>query len=355
MSGDREASEEHVAKQHLARQAIEKIIGRQDLAGDEARTLMHAIMSGALPDAQIAAMLTALRMKGETVDEIAGFAGAMREFSVSISPRRSGLVDTCGTGGDSRGTFNISTATALIAAAMGIPVAKHGNRAVSSQCGSADVLEALGVNIDLKPGAVAELIDRVGIGFLFAPNHHPAMKHAATARKQLGVRTVFNLLGPLTNPAGVKRQLIGVFHRELTEVVCRVLHHLGSEKAFVVHGLDGVDEVSITGETIVSALENGKTRTYRFTPEEAGLDRKGLAEICGGSVRENAAYIEDILSGSNGARSDAALLNVGFVAALANRAKTPEEGVRLARETIESGKAIILLDDLRKTSHELAV
>lgn len=338
----------------MSRQILEALIRRRDLSTEEARALMDAIMSGELGDVQVAALLTALRSKGETVGEIAGFAQAMRERAVRITPRRGGLVDTCGTGGDGRHTFNISTATALVAAAMGIPVAKHGNRAVSSRCGSADVLEALGVRIDLEPGAVATLIDRVGIGFLFAPQHHPAMKNAMPARKQLGIRTVFNVLGPLTNPAGVRRQLIGVYEEGLTETLCRVLQTLGSEKAFVVHGRDGTDEVSITGETVVSALADGAVRTFRFTPEDAGLGRATLADLSGGSAAENAARITEILSGNGAARRDAVLLNAGFVALLADRAQTVGAGVALAREAITSGRGRGLLDELREVSHELA-
>jgi anthranilate phosphoribosyltransferase len=338
----------------MTSEILEKLVRKENLSVEEARAVMDSIMSGQLSDARIAAVLTALRMKGETVEEIAGFASAMAEKAIRISPRRNGLVDTCGTGGDDSQTFNISTATALVTASMGIPVAKHGNRAVSSKCGSADVLEALGVNIQLPPERVAELIDRVGIGFLFAPRHHPAMKHAAAVRKQLGIRTVFNVLGPLTNPAGVRRQLIGVFHRDLTEVLCRVLDVLGLEKAFVVHGLDGIDEVSIAGETVVSGLEGGRVRTFRFTPEEAGLGRANLSEITGGSAEENAAWISSILSGGNGARTDAVLLNAGFVALLADRASDVREGVRMAREAIESGRARALLENLREISHSLA-
>ncbi|MCK4546831.1 MAG: anthranilate phosphoribosyltransferase [Candidatus Eisenbacteria sp.] len=333
---------------------LEKLIGNEDLSVGEARDLMSAIMAGGLKEAQTAAILTALRMKGETVDEIAAFAAVMREHAVRIFPKRRGLVDTCGTGGDARRTFNISTATALVAAAMGIPVAKHGNRAVSSRCGSADVLEALGVNIRLCPESVAELIDRVGIGFMFAPQHHPAMKHAAPVRKKMGVRTVFNVLGPLTNPAGVRLQLIGVFRKELTEVLCRVLGVMGSERAFVVHGLDGVDEVSISAETQISALQGGAIRTFRFAPEDVGIRRAAISEIEGGSPDENAAHIRRILGGAEGPRTDAVLLNAAFVGVLAGRASSVDEGVCIAREAIESGKAVDLLDRLRKTSHSLA-
>lgn len=333
---------------------LENLLDGKDMTRKQARALMRGIMDGALHETQIAALLTALRMKGETVEEIAGFAAAMREKAIAIHPKRKGLVDTCGTGGDGKQTFNISTATAIVAAAMEIPVAKHGNRAVSSKCGSADVLEELGVSIGLSPKAVARLIDEVGIGFLFAPQLHPAMKHAAPVRKQLKVRTVFNLLGPLTNPAGVKRQLIGVFKPELTEKVCHVLQALGTDRALVVHGLDGTDEVSISSDTVVSALEKGKVRTFEFSPEEAGIDRAGIDEIAGGDAEENAGHIKDLLNGTRGPRRDAVLLNAGFVAALAGRASDPAEGVKLARETIESGRAGRVLEALCSASQRLA-
>lgn len=333
---------------------IESLINGEDLSFDEASALMESIMDGALSDARIASILTALRMKGETVDEIAGFASAMRLKAVRITPARTGMIDTCGTGGDARHTFNVSTAAALVTAAMGVPVAKHGNRAVSSKCGSADVLEALGVNITLEPEQVAALIDRVGIGFLFAPSLHPAMKHAARVRKELGVRTVFNILGPLTNPAGVERQLTGVFHPDLTERLCNVLHTLGSQKAYIVHGFDGTDEVSISSETRVSALENGRVRTFTFAPEEAGLERAPLDAISGASPAENAGHINDIVDGKRGPRRDAVLLNAGFAAALADRAPDPVRGVALAQEAIDSGAAKKLLQSLREVSHELA-
>ncbi len=333
---------------------LEKLIRRENLSAEEASGLMNDIMTGRMAEAPMAAVLTALRMKGETVEEIAGFASAMRDNAVRITPKRERLVDTCGTGGDVRHTFNISTAAALVSAAMGIPVAKHGNRAVSSSCGSADVLEALGVNIHLPPAAVSRLIEQVGIGFLFAPHHHPAMKHAAPVRKQMGVRTIFNLLGPLTNPAGVRRQLIGVFDRDLTEVLCRVLRALGSEKAFVVHGMDGTDEVSLSGETRVSVLDGGEVRTFRFAPEDAGISRASLAEISGGSPEENAAHVRDIFNGAAGPRRDAVLLNAGFVAILGDRAGNPAEGVRMARRAVESGAARELLDRLCRASHSIA-
>ena len=333
---------------------LNRLIDRHDLQRDEASALMHVIMTGEVSEVRTSAILTALRMKGETMDEIAGFVSAMRENAVRIVPTRTGLVDTCGTGGDSRHTFNISTATAIVAAGMDIPVAKHGNRAVSSSCGSADVLEALDVNIDLAPAAVAALIDRVGIGFMFAPHHHPAMKHVAPVRRELGARTVFNLLGPLTNPAGVKRQLLGVFRRDLTEVVARVLQALGSEKVFVVQGLDGTDEVSLSGETAMSVLANGTVKTSTFSPEEAGIERADLSTLGGGDAKENAAHIMDILRGKEGPRRDAVVLNTAFVAMVADKAATPGDGVKLARETIDSGAALERLYALRDVSHTLS-
>lgn len=332
---------------------LQKLIDRNDLTGDEAAALMTSMMSGALSPAQIAAVLTALRMKGETVGEITGFAEAMREKAVRVDTQRSDLVDTCGTGGDSQHTFNVSTATAIVAAAMGIPVAKHGNRAVSSRCGSADVLEELGVKIDLEAEAIGELIDRVGIGFLFAPAHHPAMKNVGPVRKELGVRTVFNLLGPLTNPAPVRRQLVGVFRSDLTEKVARAFQALGSEKVFVVHGADGTDEVSVTGETIVSVLENGGVRTTVFRPEDAGVPRATLGEIRGGTSQDNACHLLDVLRGRHGPRRDAVVLNAAFVAVVADRARSIAQGARLASDAIDSGAAKDVLDKFRKTSHAL--
>jgi anthranilate phosphoribosyltransferase len=335
--------------------AIEKLLRREDLSQDEATTLMGSVMSGELSQVQIAAILTGLRAKGETVEEIAGFVSAMRDHAVTIRPQRNTLVDTCGTGGDGSHTFNISTATALVAAGAGAAVAKHGNRAVSSRCGSADVLEALGVSIDVAPGSVAELIDTVGFGFMFAPHHHPAMKHVAPVRRELGIRTVFNLLGPMTNPAGVKRQLVGVFDSSLTEVVAEVLRSLGSERVYVVHGADGSDEVSIGGETTVSFLdEAGGIRTFQFNPESVGIERADTAELAGGDAAHNAGIVETILGGAPGPRRDAVVLNAAFVIDAAGIASTIEEGVAVARESIDSGAALRVLNELRRTSALLA-
>jgi len=333
---------------------LAKLMQRQDLTTTEAHDLMASIMAGALSEAQIAAVLAALGAKGETVAEITGFAAAMREAVVPVTTRRTGLVDTCGTGGDGLGTFNISTATALVAAGMGIPVAKHGNRAVSSKCGSADVLEELGVNVDLGPTEVADLVDEIGIGFLFAPNHHPAMRHAAPVRRQLGVRTVFNVLGPLTNPAGVRRQLLGVFRPDLTERLARVLGELGSVRAFVVHGADGGDEVSLAGPTRVSDLAGGEVRTYDVTPEDLGLTRSPVTALAGGDAATNAAIIAGVLAGETGPARDAVLLNAGFVAVAADRAGEPAEGVRLAAAAIDDGRAQATLAALRRRTREMA-
>ncbi|MEN8006734.1 MAG: anthranilate phosphoribosyltransferase [Candidatus Krumholzibacteriota bacterium] len=322
---------------------LTSLLEGRDLPQEQAVALMEAIMAGQVPPFRLAGILATLRAKGETVAEIAGFARAMRNGALRISPGKSGLLDTCGTGGDGSGTFNISTATALVAASMGIPVAKHGNRAVSSRCGSADVLEALGVNLDLEPGRVAALIDEIGIGFLFAPGLHPAMKHAMPVRRELGVRTVFNVLGPLTNPAGADRQLLGVFDPTLCEPLCRVLRELGSQRAFVVHGEGGLDEVSLLGATTVAALEDGKVRTFEFLPAQAGLRTCGPDDLSGGDPAANAAIIKDIFGGKSGPKTDAVLLNAGFAAVLGGLADNVRTGVDLARDAIASGRTADLL------------
>jgi anthranilate phosphoribosyltransferase len=332
---------------------IEKLVRGKDLTRSEASGLMDSIMSGHLSDARIAAVLVALRAKNETVDEIAGFVAAMRERAVRVRPSRNGLVDTCGTGGDGAHTFNVSTAAALVAAGAGVNIAKHGNRAVSSRCGSADVLEALGIPI-VAPERVAEVIDRVGIGFMFAPHHHPATKHVAGVRRELGIRTVFNILGPMTNPAGVRRQLVGVFDPALTETVACVLHELGSEKVYVVHGLDGTDEVSLCAETRVSALDRGSVRTFTFSPEAVGMKRATNGAVKGGSPAENARTIRDILDGVAGPRRDAVVLNAAFVIDAAGHSDSIEHGARLAEHSIDSGRARAVLDALCAAASELA-
>jgi anthranilate phosphoribosyltransferase len=331
---------------------LNALVTGRNLDRGQARNLMNRVMRGEVPTAQLGGILIALRAKGETVDEITGLAEAMRENSVAVSPLRADLVDTCGTGGDGSGTFNISTACALVAAGMGCGVAKHGNRAVSSQCGSADVLEALGVNLDLEPAAVAGLIDDVGLGFLFAPALHPAMKHAMHARRELGVRTVFNVLGPLTNPAGARRQLLGVFDAGLCEPMAQVLGELGSEKAFVVHGQGGLDEVSLYGPTTVSSLDRGQVRRFEFHPNEVGLPVCRPEDLKGGSVRENADIIMGILEGKTGPAADVVVLNAAFVAVLADQAEGLAQGVKLARQSLQDGSALRVLEQLAAGSRE---
>ena len=289
-------------------ESLKKVVEREDLSAEEAFMTMDEIMSGKATDAQIAAFLTALRLKGETVGEITGFARAMREkvspvrvagqVGASISGTdREALVDTCGTGGDASNTFNISTATAFVVAGAGILVAKHGNRSVSSLCGSADVVEALGVSLELTPEQVGECISEIGIGFLYAPLLHKAMKYVMAARREIKIRTVFNILGPLTNPAGASAQIMGVYQENLTEVLARVLNELGSRRAYVVHGLDGLDEVSPSAESQVSEVKEGQVHTYRVSPEEFGLKRARLSDLQGGNAAENAQIITRILGG----------------------------------------------------------
>ncbi len=333
---------------------LDRLLDGGDLDRDEARTLMDGIMGGEVPPVTLSALLVALRLKGETVDEITGFAEAMRERAVRIPIDGPGLVDTCGTGGDARGTFNLSTATALTAAAMGARVAKHGNRAVSSRSGSADVLEALGVDLTLEAPQVAALINELGIGFLFAPSLHPAMKHAMPVRRELGTRTIFNLLGPLTNPAGADRQLLGVYDAALCEPLARVLAALGSARAFVVHGAEGLDEVSPCGETLVAALADGEVRTFTFTPEDAGLAPVDLDDLVVADAAASARVIRGVLAGEPGPAADAVALNAAFVAVLCDLAGDFAEGVQVARAVLADGRAAQVLENLAARSQALS-
>lgn len=322
------------------REAIQRIIIQESLSQAEAQAVMGQIMEGEATPAQIACFLTALRLKGETVEEITGFAQAMREKVIPIRAARRPLVDTCGTGGDVQNTFNISTAAAFVVAGAGAAVAKHGNRSVSSRCGSADVLEALGVNLDLSAEQVSQCLDEVGIGFLFAPKLHPAMKHAIGPRREIGIRTVFNILGPLTNPAGASAQVLGVYAPELTETLARVLAHLGSEHVFVVHGLEGLDEISTVGETRVSEARGGEVRTYTLTPEEVGIPaRASLADLAGGDAAENARLLVEVLEGQPGPRRDIVALNAAAGITAAGLAGDLREGLQRAYESIDSGAA----------------
>jgi anthranilate synthase/phosphoribosyltransferase len=329
-------------------QAVVKLMEQHDLTEYEAEAAMAHIMHGQATPAQIGAFLTALRMKGETVDEITGCARAMRQSAVRVRPRRTDtLVDTCGTGGDGTGTFNISTAAAFVVAGAGQPVAKHGNRSVSSRSGSADVMEALGVQLDLTPEQVALCLDEVGIGFLFAPLMHPAMKHAIGPRREMGVRTIFNVLGPLTNPAGASAQVLGVYDPALTEKLAGVLRTLGSQAAFVVHGAGGVDELTTSGPNRVSALRAGRVDTYTLDPTELGFARADPAQLRGGDAEQNAAIIRGILSGAlGGPPRDVVALNAAAALVAGGRATTLQEGVRLASHSIESGAAQRVLAQL---------
>ena len=320
-------------------QSIAKVIGRENLSRLEAKNVMDAIMDGQATPAQIGSLITALRMKGETIEEITGFAESMRGKSQRVETERVGLLDTCGTGGDGARTFNISTASALVAAAGGIRTAKHGNRAMSSKSGSADVLEALGVHIGLNSVQAAQCLLHVGICFMFAQVYHQSMKYAAGPRKEIGIRTIFNLLGPLTNPAGADRQLLGVFDRNVTETMASVLRELKLKRGLVVASFDGLDEISISEPTQITELKNGDIRTYNVTPEELGLKRYPLSEIEGGDAKENAAIIRSVLSGESGAARDIVLANAGACFYVADRCESLHEGVRLAAETIDSGKA----------------
>ncbi len=346
-------------------EAVRALVDRRDLTRIEAAAAMEAIMSGAAPNAQIAAFLTALRMKGETVEELIGFAQVMRQKAARVRTKgeevaaltgtdREMLIDTCGTGGDAAGTFNVSTATAFVVAGAGLKVAKHGNRSVSSLCGSADVVEALGVNLELPPAGVARCVDEVGIGFLYAPLLHTAMKHVMAARREMGIRTVFNMLGPLTNPAGANAQVIGVYSAALTEPLARVLAELGTVRAFVVHGADGLDEISNTGESQISEVREGAVRNFRVGPEDFGIPRAAIADLRGGDRAENAQIIRRILGGGDGPKRDIVLMNAAAALVVGGKARDLKEGVGLAARSIDSGAAQRKLEALIELSQKLA-
>jgi len=321
------------------KEAIAQLVDGQSLSEAQAEAVMEQIMTGQATPAQIGGLLIALRTKGETAEEVTGFARAMRRKAIPVRPRRAPLVDTCGTGGDGAYTFNISTAAAFVVAAAGLAVAKHGNRSVSSHCGSADVLEALGVWLELPPEQVADCVDEVGIGFLYAPLLHPAMKHAIGPRREMGVRTVFNILGPLTNPAGAQAQVLGVYDGALTEMMARVLGSLGSGAAFVVHGADGLDELSTTGPNKVSHLHCGRVRTFTLDPSELGLPRASITDLRARDTEENAAIIRFVLDGEPGPRRDVVLLNAAAALTAGGRAECMEEGLDLAAQSIDGRAA----------------
>ena len=330
----------------IFRETIQRLIDQQDLTEAEATGAMDTIMEGKATQAQIGAFLTALRMKGERPNEIAAFARIMRQHAVSIRPVTTRLlVDTCGTGGDSMRTFNISTASAFVAAGAGVPVVKHGNRSVSSNCGSADVLSALGVNISADPHSQAGIVERVGIAFLFAPMHHPAMRHVMAARQEIGCRTVFNILGPLANPAGAQAQVLGVYHPDLTPTMAEVLRLLGISRAMVVHG-SGLDEITTTGETVVSELKEDTIRKYSLDCRDYGIAPAQVPDLSGGDAATNARIIRDLLHGERGAARDIVLMNAGAAIYVGGIARDLHEGIMLAGRSIDSGNALARLDAL---------
>jgi len=327
-------------------QALKKAIARENLGADEMRAVMRQIMTGEATPAQIGGFLVALRMKGETVDEISAAAEVMRELATRVETRAGHLVDTCGTGGDASGSFNVSTAAALVAAGAGAHVAKHGNRSVSSSSGSADVLEAAGVNLDVPPEVVGRCIDEVGVGFLFAQKHHSAMRHAIGPRREMAVRTIFNVLGPLTNPAGAPNQVMGVFDSELVEPIARVLGQLGSHHVMVVHADDGMDEISICAPTRVAELKDGEVSGYRIAPEDFGFERADAAAIRVGSAAESLAMIRSVLDDKPGPARDIVCLNAGAAIYTAGLADDLAGGIEQAKEAIASGRAREVLERL---------
>lgn len=340
------------------KEVLSKLCARNDLTETEARIAMSTIMDGKASPAQVAAFLVALKMKGETPYEIFGCAAVMRERAERVTSIRQGLTDTCGTGGDGSGTFNISTAAALVAAGAGLPVAKHGNRSVSSKCGSADVLEALGIQLEISPENMGKCLDEIGISFLYAPILHKAMKYAVAPRREVGVRSVFNLLGPLTNPAGAKRQILGVYAPELTTMLADVLLMLGVERAMVVHGEDGSDELTLTGETRVCELHDGTIRVYTLSPQDVGLAQVSSGALQGGGPAENARLVLDVLEGKPGPHRDVVLLNAGAALYVGALAESVRHGVQQARNSIDSGAALDKLAALRNftggSNHALA-
>ncbi len=336
----------------MIKEAINMLVSSISLSEAEMAECMNEIMEGKAADSQIGALLTALRIKGETVEEITGAARIMKDKAARIKAPE-GVLDTCGTGGDMSHTFNISTTTAFVVAAAGVPVAKHGNRAVSSRSGSADVLEALGVRIDLEPAKVEKCLFETGFGFLFAPLFHPAMKYAIGPRREMGIRTIFNILGPLTNPAGAKRQILGVFSGKLTETMAQVLGNLGAEDAMVVHGEDGLDEITVTDGTRVSRFLDGKVETMYLSPEEFGLTRGGIQDLVGGDKDENARITIEILKGEPGRKRDVVLINSAAGLIVSGKVSDLSDAFKMASEAIDSGKALRKLEEVRRVTASL--
>lgn len=336
----------------MIRESINLLVQGIDLSEAETAECMQEIMEGKTTDAQIGAFLTALRIKGETVDEITGAARIMRDKAATIKAPE-GVLDTCGTGGDMSHTFNISTVTAIVVSAAGVPVAKHGNRSVSSLSGSADVLEALGVKIDLPPDKVEKCLFETGFGFLFAPFFHPAMKYAVGPRKEMGIRSIFNILGPLTNPARAKRQILGVFAGKLTEALAAVLGNLGSEDAMVVHGEDGLDEITISNGTKVSRYKGGRLDTFYVSPEDFGLTRSDVRSLAGGDKDENAGILRSILKGEKGPKRDIVLMNSSAALMVAGKAEGFKDAMLIAADAIDSGKAYARLQEIIRLSNSI--
>jgi anthranilate phosphoribosyltransferase len=349
----------------MIKEAIARVVEGESLNESEMVDVMDQIMSGAATAAQIGAFITALRMKGETVAEITGAARVMRAHATpirvgstvdidrdDINIDHETIVDTCGTGGSGTRSFNISTTVAFVVAACGVKVAKHGNRSISSACGSADVLEALGINLEVTPAEVSDCIDKVGVGFLFAPALHGAMKHAIGPRKEIGIRTIFNILGPLTNPAGADRQVLGVYREELVELLAGVLQKLGCRHGFVVHGSDGMDELTLTGPTRVAEITDSGVACYTITPEQFGFQRCVLADLQGGDAAANADIVRSVLSGTTGPKRDIILLNSAFALTAAGICADPESGIARAAKAIDSGEALLRLQGLAEQSHK---
>ncbi len=338
----------------MIKEAIRKVVSGQHLAEEEAGAVMEQVMEGGASPAQIASLLTAMSLKGETVEEITGFARVMRQKSTLIKSKHPKLVDTCGTGGDTAGTFNISTTAAFVVAGAGVPVAKHGNRSVSSRCGSADVLEALGVRVDLDREAVEECLNQVGMAFLFAPLLHRSTRHAAGPRQEIGIRTVFNILGPLTNPADAKAQVIGVYNPSLTGLLAGVLARLGSKHAFVVHGAGGLDEVSLAGPSVICEVKNGSLRKGILDPTKFGFPYAPVSALAGGLPSENAVITRNILEGGKGPCRDTVLINAALGLVAGGKARGITEGLEIAASSIDSGSALAKLNELVEFTGRLA-
>ncbi len=336
----------------MIKEAISKLVERIDLSAGEAEGVMREIMEGNASPSQIAAYITALRMKGETVDEITGSARVMREMAIKVRVDDPLVVDTCGTGGDRLNTFNISTTVAFVVAGAGITVAKHGNRSVSSLCGSADVLKGVGVSIDIRPERVEACINEIGIGFIFAPLFHGAMKHAVVPRQETGIRTIFNILGPLTNPAMASIQVLGVFAPMLTDRLAQVLVKLGSRHCFIVHGMDGLDEITVTGKSRISEGKEGRVAAYFLEPKDFQLSNSDLKELSGGNVETNAAILYAILRGEKGAKREVVLMNAAPAFVAVGKAETLQEGFAMAAESIDSGRALRKLELLREMTNK---